>query len=597
MATAATTRRSGPDGKIDAARKDSLWSKDKRYLWLKGREAKLEAEQTLFQQAKQKFLQEKREFEERKEKHEQEELCFKLKCKSTREQWTMDTLDLKREATRNEEFRRRLETKRDDIVRPYLWAEADKREALQSRIICLEKDLGVAKNELKKAQNRNSDYCRQLTEHRRTIAHDVAKEVEQELHRQEGELVRKATEARKSATRKFRDANGQLRKARSMNSKLSEIVRTANKRYDELKDESNKYRQEQAQASQRLRWATRLDADNDSLVQGGNDDPEASHVAALREIDRLHAVHQADTRRHNYEKTNLRNQSTLRYKKVRVQACKIYSLERDLAKKAATDNLSNLPLTEKKDAAVQTEAAVQTDAAIQTDAAVQIEADVLTDSYAQSGAPVQAEASVQSDGAQSSMAEGFHAAQSMHQELFETITSLQEQVQQLEVDKALEQARSYNLDWNYRECQKLLEAIPSLQEQLKQLEEAKALEQARADSLEEEHAKKATELEVILKKYLNVLDHIRGLDGPTGALRDTVLTADEALDEIKKAYENPLTNIQLTTLLGDESRLAGELGQLFHWSDIIVDGIEKTDDGIIFKDEAELVRQYLSPQS
>jgi hypothetical protein len=132
---------------------------------------------------------------------------------------------------------------------------------------------------------------------------------------------------------------------------------------------------------------------------------------------------------------------------------------------------------------------------------------------------------------------------------------------------------------------------------LKQLEEAKALEQARAVSLENEHAKMVTELEVILKKYLNALDHICGLDGPTGALRDTVLSADEALDEIKKAYENPATNIQLVTLLGDESRLAGELGQLFHWSDIIVDGIEKNDDGIIFKDEAELIRQYLSAQS
>jgi hypothetical protein len=495
---------------------------------------------------------------------------------------------LKREATRNEEFRRRLEIKRDDIVRPCLWAEADKREALQSRIICLEKDLGVVKNELKKAQNRNSDYCRQLTEHRRTIAQDVAKEVDHELYRREGELVRKATEARKSATRKFRDANGQLRQARSMNSKLSEMVRTATKRYDELKDESDKYRQEQAQAAQRLQWGTRLDADNDSLVQGANDDPEASHVAALREIDRLHAVHQADTRRHNYEKANLRRQSALRYKDKRVQACKIESLERDLVRKAATEKLNNLSLTEKKK---------KKDAAVQTEAAVQIEAHVLTDSTAQSGAPAQAEASVQSDGVHSSMAEGFHAAQNMHQELFETVASLYEQVEQLQVDKALEEARSYGLEWKYQECQKLLETVLSLQERLKQLEEAKALEQARAVSLENEHAKMVTELEVILKKYLNALDHICGLDGPTGALRDTVLSADEALDEIKKAYENPATNIQLVTLLGDESRLAGELGQLFHWSDIIVDGIEKNDDGIIFKDEAELIRQYLSAQS
>lgn len=499
---------------VDEARNDSLRTKDKRYLRLKGREAKLEEEQVRFREAKQKFEQEKCEFEERKKSHEQQVYCFKLECQATREQWRMDTLDLQRKNAQTDKFRRCLETQHNAVVRPYVWDEAKKREKVQIHNLQLEKDLKVAQDE-------NSEYCRQLTE----IRSDVAKEVERQLHRREDELVRKATEERDSAIRQFRDANEELRKAKSMNAELSETVRTVTERYDKLKEESDKHRQEQDQVIHDLQWYQPVDADKDSLLRGTNDDPAVTHVAALREIDRLHAeidrLHAQRIAERRSDKKHLvavQRLSQQRWLDKRRQACQIDMLKHELylAKKAleaATDNSNNLPLTEKKDTANQTDTAAQTGA------------HGSTDSTAQSGAPAQTEASVQTDEVYVLTAEQFGTAETVY-----------------------------------------AEAI--------------------------------TDLECILRKYLNLLDHICSLNVSADGLRDTVLDADAALDEIKRVYQDPNLNIQLTTLLDDDtSPLAKKLGQIICASDILVDGSVKTEDGIILKDEAELVRRYLSDQS
>jgi hypothetical protein len=501
MATTTSTPNPGPDEMPHLAQPVNTRSMDERELMMENRERNVYLAQKDLEEDQAKFAADLNELASyRRANASYVDFCFNLK------------------------------KRRADLLRPYRQAEWDLQAKMQSRIDKLEMDLRVARN-------RNSDYDRRLTENRRTVAKEVAMKVEKELVRREDELVhqvRMELDAARHSAKTFED---QLAEAISTNSDLSAKLTEATKEYAELKDEFDSYRQSLDEAAGRLQWGMRPDADNDLTICGTEDDPRASHVAALREIDRLRGVQLALSKHHS-DTYRIKNGMIHKYGlEKRKLECKVNLLERDLsALNTQIANLTNLPLTENKDAAVQTEFST-----IQTDAVTQNDALALTDNIAQSGAPAQTEASVQTD---------------------QVLTYTVQEVQ------------AY---WDERV----------------ELEKANDLANGRVEILEKECNEKLAELDLVQQRYVNALDHIHRVHMPADALRDTVDSANQAYEKVMKAYQDPNMNMQLVTLLAEGGDLQESLESLQLSADIVVDGLKKTDDGMDFVEEARSIRQQL----
>jgi hypothetical protein len=279
-----------------------------------------------------------------------------------------------------------------------------------------------------------------LTEHQRTNAKIVAKEVEEELVRREVELVRHAREENDSAIRRVKELEGQLAKAISTISKLREEAKIATKDRDKPKEVWDGYRHDQLAVAQSLQWGTRLDADNDSPIRGAYDDPEASHVAALREIDRLHGVikNQATTHYTNMQIATRKN-TILRRENTRL-ICVMRYIEKNPGVLTLSRNLSNLTLTEKEGTANQTDAFDQDKPYYLGDGSVLLSA----------------ERHKKAD-----------IDKQHYRKLLQTDSSYRKRLKELEVAKASEQARveilEKELNLTHRKYLKALEHIQSLQ--------------------------------------------------------------------------------------------------------------------------------------
>ncbi|OKP02351.1 hypothetical protein PENSUB_7115 [Penicillium subrubescens] len=287
MATTTTTRQPAPEEPLDLAQPITPPLMKKRQSDLENRELSVR---------------------EREEGLNEDRIKFQHwvtgRLKSIREQ----EAKLKRE---REDLRRH----RGIALKPYLEWEQYERERLQGRIAQLESDNAQLKRERNAADLRKSDFERELTEHRRTNAKIVAKKVEEDLVRRQAELVRHGPVEKYSAIRRAQELEGKLARAIATISKLKEKLNIAFNCNGELKEQRDKYRRQLAVA-QSLQQGFLPDADDDNPMHGAYDDPEASHVAALREIDRA---------------------------------------DRNLC------NLCNLTLTEKKDTATQTDAYASAD--------------------------------------------------------------------------------------------------------------------------------------------------------------------------------------------------------------------------------------------
>lgn len=454
MAATTTTRQPGPEEPLDLAQPITPPLMDKRQSDLENRELRVRELEEGLKEDRIKFQQK---ITERLESIWEQEARLKR-----------DREDLKRD---REDLRKR----RGIALRPYLEWEHYERERLQDRIDQLESDNARLKTGRQVADDWKSDYERQLRVYQKTIAKDVAKKVEEDLVRREAELVRHAQEERDCEVKKL---EGKLARAIATISKLKDKVKIAFKCSGELKEQRDKYRHQLAVA-QSLPLGTLPDANDDNSVRGDYNDPEVSHVATLREIDR-------------------------------------------------TDrNLCNLTLTEKKVIATQ------------------------TDSYASADN----EPLVLADGSVVVSAERYEAAQI-----------------------------------EYEEYQELCSTVPSLRGQLEQLEVVKASEQARSESLE-------VELNLAQRKYLKALEHIQGLRGSAGALQHMAGEANTAFEEIMETYQDPAKYMQFVTLLAPGCKLETNLGELPIAADIVVDGLEQTNDGMEFADEVAAVRQLLNLQN
>ncbi|KAF3388593.1 hypothetical protein F1880_003540 [Penicillium rolfsii] len=436
--------------------------------------------------------------------------------------------------TRLKLFREDLRKRSDIALRHSLQWEYDERKRLQDRIAQLEIEKAQLKKELRAADERNSVCEQRLTEQKRENAKIIANEVEKEWTRREPELLRHAQEEKDSAIRTAKELEGQLAGAISTISDFREKAKIAIKRHDELKEKWDKYRQDQRAVAQSLQWGTCLDADNDSPIRGAHDDPKASHVAALREIDRLHGVLQNRRDTQYTQMQILREKNMVLRKEVARLVCGKFVKNPEFS--TISRNLSKLTLT-------KNDTTIQIDAASQADTSAEEEPYLLA------------------DGSVLWSAERFQAAKT-----------------------------------EYEEYQKLRAAFPWLQEQLEQLEVAKASEQARFESLDKERAQQLEELKLARTKYLKALEHIQGLHFSAQALQETADDANTAFEEVMKTYQDPSRYMQLVTLLAPGCKLEVNLGQLQISADIVVDGLEQTDDGMEFANELAAVRQLLGPQ-
>lgn len=500
MATTTTTHQPGPEELLDPAQPITPPLMDERQSDLKKRELRVQELDDELKKERIKF---------------QQEVTARLESIREQEAW------IKRS---REDLRKR----RGIALKPYFEMEVYERGRLQDRIAQLESDNAQLKRERKVADQRKSDYERLLTEYRRTNAKYVAKEVEEELARREVELVRQAREEKDSAIRRAKELEGQLAKTISTISEFREKAKMATKRHDELKEKWDKYRQHQRAVSQSLQWGTRLDADNDTPICGAHDDPKASHVAALREIDRLQGVLKNRFDTQYTQMQILREKNTVLRKEIARVVCGKFVKNPEFS--TISRNLSKLTLTKKKDTAIQTDATSQADAFAEDEPYLLADGSVLWP------------------------AERYQAAKI-----------------------------------EYQEYQELRSIVPSLREQLEQLEVAKVSEQARFESLE-------TELNLARRNYLNVLDHIQGLQPSAGALRMMAVDAKEAFEEIMETYQDPTKHMQFVTLLAPGSDLEDNLKDLRITADVVVDGLKKTDDGMEFVKEEAAVRQLLNLQ-
>jgi chromosome segregation ATPase len=462
MATTTTTRQPGPEELVDLAQPITPLSMDLRELELKRRERDV----SYLEKAVWKFAQ--------KVEKQELDLCDQFE--------RLKSVD--REEARLARLRDLLQGHLDEALSPYLEIEHDKQRRLEKRIDQLEFTNAQLKRERHAAEGRKSDYDRGLTGDRRTDNKIVARKVEEELVRREAELVRHATEEKDFATRRAQELEGKLARAIATISKLKKKVNIASKCNGKLKEQRDKYRRQLAVA-QSLQQGFLPDADDDNPMHGAYDDPEASHVAALREIDR------------------------------------------------ADRNLCNLALTEKKDTATQTDAYASADNGL----------------------------SVLADGTAIFSAELYKAAQS-----------------------------------EYQKYQKLLETASSLQRELEELEVIKASEQARAESLDMERARQHKELDLARRKYLKALGHIQGLQPTAEVIQKMADDANTEFEKVMETYQDPDKYMQFVTLLASDCKLGNNLGGIQMFAGTVVDGLKETDDGMKFANEESAVREVLGLQ-
>ncbi|EPS34084.1 hypothetical protein PDE_09046 [Penicillium oxalicum 114-2] len=525
--------------------------------------------------------------------------------------------DLDRERERLERVRQQVDQRSEDVFRPLLdqrmrthW---DNYEALKQRYSAIN-------CELDRANEKATAYDRLVVNWKES----VAAAAEQEWISRKDQLERQAMEAIAMAERKAaitEDRNkgleGQIAMSNTTTLALRAQLNEVTERYEKVKGEQVKYRENEEAAVKRVQWGTSVDADQDTPIRGNNDDPEVSLVAALKEIDRLKELHRAESTRLTGELETLREEKTEMTKT-------IAALEALPELNALAMRLSQMGLTdfEEGHAAVQTEDPEMTAAAVQTDLKDKTEV-----------APWQVN-KIKRAKRQVAMLLGQLSRRNAETK---SLRALNSQLMALNEARLAEQQAENEYEQEALEGhfqQLLAEATSALQQQVRQLEESSAQALTlMADTPAQSEAQVQTESVVILsaeqwtycgtlegevsslrehiqrqkeqfdsqvneyqelhKKSLDTLAHICGLEVPAETLRDLVDDALKAFEEISRAYQDPAMSLQLVTLLGPNGRLKEHLEDLEISADLVLDGLKKTDDGVPLRAQVDSIRQAL----
>ncbi|KAJ5495656.1 hypothetical protein N7539_000772 [Penicillium diatomitis] len=361
---------------------------------------------------------------------------------------------------------------------------------------------------------------------------------------------------------------GQLAMANTTIVGLRDQLARATERYEEAEQKLERVRKDEEVAINRLQWGSSVDMDQDTPIRGSTDDPAVSLTAALREIDRLNGLYRADV-------GQLRGKIMSQNGEIGRLTKQVRALEAMPEVNALTVTLSRVALTPAAPATTFESKLVQTE---------------------ETGTAIEAKLAEQ----QAEHQKELMALDYRSRELIDgTRASLEAQVLQLEEANAQAQAllvaRSAQSEAEVQtEPVMVLSAEEaaygaSLEEQVSSLREQIQLQTEQLEQV----AGQVNEHQALHQKSLATLTHVIGLELSAATLRDLVDEALKALEDIDQAYNDPAMSLRLVNLLGPEGYLKNSLEDLQISADMLLGGLQKTDEGIVIVEQAKSLRQLL----